>query len=152
MDRFERFTLSIFGIARHWNKIATEEMRPYGMKGAYALYLVVLLNADEEPTAARLAEMVQRDKADVSRAIDVLQKKGIVEPHGKSRYRAPILLTEEGRALAAQVERKAGQALAIAGQGLTAEMRQAMYRALEIISENLKEICEGTMSLEDPAE
>ena len=145
MDRFERFTLSIFSITRYWNKIATEEMRPYGMRGSYALYLVALLNAGEEPTAARLAEMVQRDKADVSRAIDMLQKKGIVEPYGMNRYRAPIRLTEEGRALAGHVEQKAARALGLAGQGLTEEMRQNMYQALDIISENMKDSCEGEM-------
>lgn len=151
MDRFERFTLSIFSITRYWNKIATEEMRPYGMRGSYALYLVALVDADEEPTAARLAEMVQRDKADVSRALDVLQKKGIVEPYGKSRYRAPIRLTDEGRALARQVKQKAARALEIAGAGLTEEMRQDMYQALDIISENMEKICEGKMALQDEA-
>ncbi|MBR3315702.1 MAG: hypothetical protein IKG18_16380 [Atopobiaceae bacterium] len=148
MDRFERFTLSIFSIARYWNKIATEEMRPYGMRGSYALYLVTLVDATEKLTAARLAELVQRDKADVSRALDVLQKKGIVEPYGKSRYRAPICLTEEGRTLARQVKRKAARALEIAGAGLTEEMRQDMYQALDIISQNMEEICEGKIPLE----
>lgn len=149
MDPFERFTLSIFRINRYWNKIATEEMRAYGMRGSYALYLVVLDSAEEEPTAAQLAEMVQRDKADVSRAIDALQKMGIVEPYGKNRYRAPIRLTAEGRALAKQVKEKAGRAIVVAGAGLTQEMSQNMYQALDIISQNMKEISEGTLPLDD---
>ena len=96
MDRFEHFTLSVFSITRYWNKIATEEMREHGLKGAYVLYLITLSDLEEPPTAARLAELTQRDKADVSRAIAIFQKKGFVEPYGENRYRAPICLTEAG--------------------------------------------------------
>lgn len=152
MDGFERFTLSIFSITRYWKKIAAEEMRPYGLRGAYALYLVALVHADEEPTAARLAELVQRDKADVSRAIGLLQKKGIVEPYGQNRYRTPIRLTALGRILAGHVERKAARVLSAAGQGVTEEMRQVMYQAFDIILKNMKDISEGAVSFEDDAQ
>ena len=147
IDRFERFTLSVFAITRYWNKIATEEMRKHGLKGAYALYLVTLADAEEEITAAQLAEMTQRDKADISRAVAVLQERGIAEPYNGSRYRAPIRLTEEGKALAAQIRQKATAALQAAGEGLSEEMRQNMYQALDIIAGNMKEICEGEISI-----
>ena len=83
IDRFERFTLSVFAITRYWNKIATEEMRKHGLKGAYALYLVTLADAEEEITAAQLAEMTQRDKADISRAVAVLQEIGVLTALGQ---------------------------------------------------------------------
>ena len=89
IDRFERFTLSVFAITRYWNKIATEEMRKHGLKGAYALYLVTLADAEEELTAAQLAEMTQRDKADISRAVAVLQERGIAEPYNGSPIGLP---------------------------------------------------------------
>ncbi|MCR5369836.1 MAG: MarR family transcriptional regulator [Clostridium sp.] len=147
MDRFERFTLSVFTITRYWNKIAAEEMGKHGLKGAYALYLVMLADAEEPVTAARLAEMTQRDKADISRAVAAFQQKGIVEPYGTSRYRAPICLTEEGRLLAEEIRHRADLALNAAGQGLSEEMRQTMYRSLDIIADNMREICEGEVSL-----
>jgi DNA-binding MarR family transcriptional regulator len=142
MDRFEHFTLSVFSITRYWNKIATEEMREHGLKGAYVLYLITLSDLEEPPTAARLAELTQRDKADVSRAIAIFQKKGFVEPYGENRYRAAICLTEAGKALARNVRQKADCALAEAGQGLSEEMRRDMYQSLDIIAGNMKEICE----------
>lgn len=142
MDRFEHFTLSVFSITRYWNKIATEEMREHGLKGAYVLYLITLSDLEEPPTAARLAELTQRDKADVSRAIAIFQKKGFVEPYGENRYRAPICLTEAGKAFARNVRQKADSALAQAGQGLSEEMRRDMYQSLDIIAGNMKEICE----------
>lgn len=141
MDRFEYFTLSVFSITRYWNKIATEEMRQHGLKGAYVLYLITLSDLEEPPTAARLAELTQRDKADVSRAISTFQKKGLVEPYGENRYRAPIRLTEAGMNLARDVRKKADSALQAAGQGLSEEMRRNMYQSLDIIAGNMREIC-----------
>ena len=143
MDRFEHFTLSVFSITRYWNKIATEEMRQHGLKGAYVLYLITLSDLEKPPTAARLAELTQRDKADVSRAISTFQKMGLVEPYGESRYRAPICLTAEGLDLAKEIRKKADSALQLAGQGLSGEMRQNMYHSLDIIAANMKEICEN---------
>ena len=141
MDRFEYFTLSVFSITRYWNKIATEEMRQHGLKGAYVLYLITLSDLEEPPTAARLAELTQRDKADVSRAISTFQKMGFVEPYGENRYRAPLRLTEAGMKLARDVRKKADSALQAAGQGLSEEMRRNMYHSLDIIAENMREIC-----------
>ncbi len=138
MERFEHFTLSVFSITRYWNKIATEEMKPYGLRGAYALYLMML--SEHEMTASRLAETTQRDKADVSRAIAAFQKKGIVEPYGSNRYRVPIRLTDKGRILVKQIQKKANNALKTAGQGLSEEMRQNMYTSLDTIADNLKEM------------
>ncbi|MCR5655548.1 MAG: MarR family transcriptional regulator [Lachnospiraceae bacterium] len=140
MSRFEQFSLSIFGITHYWNKIATEEMKEHGLKGAYAMYLIILANNEEEMTASRLSEITLRDKADVSRAIAQFQKQGIVESYGTTRYRAPIRLTDKGRTLAAQISKKASTAIQIAGEGLSEEMRKNMYQALDIISGNLKEM------------
>ena len=80
-NRFEHFTLDIFNISKYWNKIASEEMKEYGLRGAHALYLLILDGYEGEMTAARLADLCQRDKADVSRAIADFQKKGILEPY-----------------------------------------------------------------------
>ncbi len=140
MYRFEKFSLSVFGITRYWNKIATEEMKEYDLKGTYALYLVVLSDAKEVYTAAQLSELTQRDKADVSRAIAELRKKGIVESCGESRYRAPIRLTEQGVKLTGKIKKKISVMLDTAGEGLSDEMRRNMYRALEIVADNMKQM------------
>ena len=78
-NRFEHFSLDIFNISRYWNKIATEEMKKYGLRGTHALYLLLLDGYEGEITAARLADLCQRDKADVSRALADFQKKDILE-------------------------------------------------------------------------
>ncbi len=142
IDRFERFTLSIFSISRYWNRIATEEMKRYGLRGAYALYLVILAGGDGTVTAARLAELCQRDKADVSRALSAFQREGLLEVREGARYRAAPVLSEKGKALAAQISGRANVVLEQAGQGLSDGMRETMYQSLDIIAANMKAICE----------
>ena len=141
-DRFEHFSRALFNISHYWNRIAGEEMKKHDLKGAYALYLITLYNHPEEITAARLAELCKRDKADVSRAISSFQKKGIAEPYGTNRYRAPIRLTDDGREVAGQIKERASQVLEAAGRGMDDEMRANMYQCLDIIAENMKEISE----------
>ena len=121
-NRFEHFSLDIFNISRYWNKIATDEMKKYGLRGTHALYLLMLDGYEGEITAARLADLCQRDKADVSRALADFQKKGILEPYSGPRYRAV--------------------ALDLAGQGITEEMRENMYHCLDLIAANMRGICE----------
>ncbi len=135
--------MDIFSISRSWNRIATEEMKQYGLRGAYALYLMIIGSSEEPITAARLAELCRRDKADISRAVSTFQKKGILEPHGQARYRASLVLTEEGKALTEQISGRAAEVLQQAGQGISAEMRDNMYQCLDIVARNMQKISEN---------
>lgn len=143
IDRFERFTLAIFHISRYWNKIATDEMKKYGLRGSYALYLLMIAGYEGDLTAAKLAAVCQRDKADVSRAMAIFQEKGILEPYKGAKYRAILKLTEKGTELAGQINRRAGIALQQAGNGLSEEMRENMYQSLDIIAANMRVISES---------
>ena len=142
IERFEHFTMSIFSISRSWNRLATVEMKKHGFRGAYALYLVMIATNEGNITAAKLADLCQRDKADVSRAISAFQKKGILEPYGESRYRAALRLTEDGKRLAAQVSLRAAEVLEQAGKGISEEMRKNMYLCLDTIAQNMSRICD----------
>lgn len=142
LDRFEQFSISIFNISHYWNKIAAEEMKKYGLRGGYALYLIVLSRCDKDITAARLAELCQRDKGDVSRAISSFQKAGLLEPYGKNRYRAPLILTPEGRKIVDQLAAEASRLLELAVEGLSGQMRENLNPSLDLIAKNMKLICE----------
>ena len=99
-------------------------------------------------TAAQLVEACSRDKADVSRAMALLEKKGLVmrnEPDGKA-YRARIMLTPQGRVLAEHIKAKAEAAVERASQGLSAEKRAIFYEALGLITANLQTICKEGLS------
>ena len=143
INRFEHFTMDIFSITRSWNRLANEEMKKYGLRGAYGLYLVMIAGSEGSITAAKLADLCQRDKADVSRAVAAFQKKGILEPYGESKYRASLILTKEGKELASKISRRASEVIGQAGQEISQEMRENMYQCLDSIALRMREICES---------
>lgn len=142
IGRFERFSYAISEISRLWHRIAGEEMGKYGLKGAYSVYFTTLYRHPNGLTAAQLVDLCSRDKADVSRAMSLLEGKGLVcrvDPEGKA-YRAMLILTEEGRQIASQINTRAEAAVELASFGLPEEKREIFYEALELITANLQKI------------
>ncbi len=141
IDRFERFTLAIFEIARHWHKIAADEMARYGLKGPHALYLIMLSRHSEGVTAAKLCELCGKDKADVSRAVTAMESKGLVaRDTNQSKYRAALKLTAAGKTAAAFLSKRASKAVESGGSGLSEEIRNNLYEALTYIASNLRDL------------
>ena len=141
LNRFARFSLAISEIDRCWHKLAAEEMAKYDLNSPHAVYLNALYDACEEGiTAAKLGELCRKNKADVSRMVSILEKKGLVrrEATGGNLYRAKLLLTDEGKQAAEHVRRRAAIAVELAGAGLSDETREIFYAALEQITNNLQ--------------
>ena len=140
LDRFERFSLAISEIDRCWHKLAAEEMAKYDLNSAHAVYLNVLRQHENGITAAKLGELCCKNKADVSRMVSILEKKGLLlkEAVGGKMYRALLRLTEEGKAAARHVQERAALAVELAGAGLSDTDRAVLYSALERITENLQ--------------
>lgn len=141
LDRFEKFSLAIWEISRYWNKIASDEMEKYGLKAPFAVYFTAMSRLDEGVTAARLSELCSRDKAEVSRALSLMEEKGLVfRQGGQSHYRARITLSEEGKRLSELIKSRAMRAVELGGLGLSDEQREIFYSSLELIAENLRSI------------
>ena len=143
LNRFAKFSFSISEIDRCWHKLAVEEMSKYGLNSPHAVYLNTMYDANPEGiTAAQLGELCGKNKADVSRMIAILEKKGLVQKVavGKNMYRAKLILTEEGRRAAEHVRKRAALAVELAGSGLSNEEREMFYRALDLITENLQKL------------
>lgn len=140
LNRFARFSLAISEIDRCWHKLAAEGMAKYDLNSGHAFYLTMLVQFEEGITAAKLGELCCKDKADVSRMISILERKGLVrkEAVGISRYRAKLCLTHEGRLAAEHVQSRAALAVEFAGSGMTDSDREIFYRCLEQITENLQ--------------
>ena len=141
LNRFARFSLAISEIDRCWHKLAAEEMAKYDLNSPHAVYLTALYDASEEGiTAAKLGELCRKNKADVSRMVSILEKKGLVrrEAIGSNLYRAKLMLTEEGKQAAEHVRERAAVAVELAGAGLSEENREIFYEALEQITANLQ--------------
>ena len=143
LNRFARFSLAIAEIDRCWHKLVAEEMAKYDLNSPHAVYLNVLYQYPEGITAARLSELCGKNKADVSRMVTILEKKGLVrkESIGGNLYRAKLLLTPTGRQAAEHVRGRAAVAVELAGAGLSDADRDTFYRSLELITENLQLLC-----------
>lgn len=141
VDRFRRFSFSIFEISRCWHKLAAEEMSKYSLKGPYAMYLVVLQNSPDGLTAAQLCELCGRDKADVSRGLSAMLEKGLILRESGNAYRAKVYLTPLGRTAAEHVCGRASLAVELAGKDMSEQDRTTFYQSLTSITANLRELC-----------
>lgn len=142
IGRFEIFTFGLSDLTSSWNKIAAEELKPFGLRGTYVIYLIALYKHTEGLTSANLCEMCNRDKAEVSRAMKVLEAKGfVVREHNLANgYRAKITLTAQGREYTSAIRDRIKLAVEKGGEGLSEEQRENFYAALETICVNLKKI------------
>lgn len=142
VERFERFSFVISEISRYWHKITSVEMEKYGLKGAHSVYLITMDRYPEGVTASQLCEYCGKDKSDVSRMMSIMEKKGLVFKEGvhQNLYKGVFKLTEEGRAAARFVSKRAALAVEIAGEQLSVKEREVMYRSLETIMSKLRDI------------
>lgn len=141
LSRYERFSSSIAGIYRSIQKIETEEIKKYDLKGSHAQYLAVMAQNPEGITAAQLCRICDKDKAAVSRALAELEQKGIITRESHVSYRTRLQLTDKGKETAKFVCRKAETAVKLAEQDLSKEHRDILYATLDLIAGHLKEIC-----------
>ena len=144
LNRFEKFSLAIAEINRCWHKIAAGELSKYDLKASHVTDLLTLARYPEGLTAPKLAELCDRDKADVSRMLSILEARGLVTKDGigGNRYRGCLRLTPEGQTVAEALSRRAELAVEQAGEGLTERERIIFYTALDTITKNLRRICQ----------
>ena len=152
VSRFEQFTAGIFSINRCVQKIERVEMAKFGLKGPHAQCLLAMARFPEGITSSQLRTVCDKDKAAISRTIADLEREGMVDrlTNNGNRYRAMLKLTRQGEIAAKQVQERAQLAVEKASEGMTAEERAVMYRALSLIATNLQQIC--SEGLEDQEE
>lgn len=141
-QRFETFTVLISGINRNIRRIKTEEMEEFDLK-SHHVSCIYYLYMQDGLTARELCDLCEEDKANISRALDLLEKQGyICRESVQKRYRSPLYLTEKGKAVGRRLADKIDKMLTLASEGLDEQSRGIMYRSLEIISRNLQCICD----------
>lgn len=139
ISKYEIFSTVVSSLYHDIQRIERQEMAKYGLKGPHAQCLVIMDRYREGITAARLCEICERDKAAVSRTVAELEEAGLLTRREQNgiRYRVPLMLTEEGRAAARNVNAVAGRAVEQAGFGLNDTQRQVFYQVLGHIAQNL---------------
>ncbi len=141
--RFETFTVRIAKISRSIRRIKDQGMAEYGLKSVHVSCLYYLYRQDGL-TLTELAERCEEDKATICRAVDFLERNGFLTrtPTAGRRYKSPLLLTEQGRAIGQQVAEKVDALLDQISVALTERERAEFYRSLTAISDLLEKIAE----------
>ncbi len=144
-ERYQLFTTLIAKCARAIKKIKSGEMSEFNLKGLHVSCLYYIYVSKKSLTATELCEICDEDKANISRAIDMLEEDGFVTCNSKTqkKYNCPISLTEKGMAVAKSVADKVDNIVMRASQGLSEENRRVFYSSLTLISNNLEKICEN---------
>ncbi len=103
--RSEYFPIWFDKIKKMAQRRQQETLKPYGLSSIHAMYLVVLMHHSEGMTFKELCEKLCVDKANTSRAINVLEEKGYVfrdyTSPGVLKYK--LILSEEGKKIAQEV-------------------------------------------------
>lgn len=143
-DRYAIFTLLISKINRCIQKIKSEEMSEFGLKGTHVSCLYYLYKENGNLTAKELSVRCGEDKGAISRTIDFLETNGYLTCESKTekRYRSPLFLTEKGKDIGEYISLKIDTYLSLASIGIKKEERLSLYKNLNLIAENLQNICE----------
>ena len=152
VNKYALFSASVASMYHDIQKIERTEMTKFGLKGPHAQCLLAMSRFPEGITAARLCEICEKDKAAISRTISELEQSGLGlrQERNGTRYRASLILTEQGKSAAQAVNEKARLAVELAGEGLDDAQREVFYRVMALIAGNLHSICkDGLEKYED---
>ena len=143
ITKYELFSSSVSCLYHDIQKIERVEMANFGLKGPHAQVLLAMNRYPEGITSAKLCEVCEKDKAAISRSVSELEQAGLLRRTERNgiRYRALLVLTEQGVAAAQAVSDRARQAVEQAGEGLTDAQREVFYSVLALIAGNLHAIC-----------
>lgn len=143
-ELYNIFTMQIAKCSRYIRKIKQDEMECFNLKGPHVSCLYYLFKSEGPLTLRMLCDACDEDKAYISRAVDSLEKDGYIECCSKAekKYKRPLTLTEKGRAVSKEIDKKIDQIVANAGVGVTPENREIFYKTFKIISDNLHKMCD----------
>ena len=142
-ERFEVFSTLIGSINNNINKIKSRYISAFDFKSVHVLWIYLLRNRPEGLTASELAALAKTDRSLVSREINTLVEKGIVETAEKGdrrRYGWKFFLTEKGRETARQISSIVNGVQNAVDEGITQADLEVFYRTLNILSDNFETI------------
>lgn len=143
-ERFQAFTVLICSISRSIHRIKTVEMSEFQLRSSHVSCLYYLYKAGQL-TAREICDICEEDKANISRALKFLEEKGYIvcKTAAAKRYQSPLELTDSGKEVGKAIAEKIDRVLACAGEGLSEEEREVMYKALSTVNKNLSALCES---------
>ena len=140
-DRLNKFMTLIVSASRSVTKLKGRYMSEYGLGSTHTMCIRRLFSAENGLTRTQLAEECELDKAQVSRIINELANRGcIVENPGKTNYKRRIVLTDEGKRIASDINTKVLRINEYVSNTLSEEEISTFYNVFEKICENLRAV------------
>ncbi len=138
-DRLDKFMTLVIGASRSVTRLKARYMNEYGLGSTHTMCIRQLYFASAGLTRTQLAERCELDKAQVSRIVGELAERGcIVEGQAKSNYKRKIMLTDDGRRIAEDINQIVLRINQFVSGTLTDEEISTFYRVFGQICENLK--------------
>lgn len=101
--------------------------------------LLLVIDGKSGTTAQQLAELLRRDKAQMTRLVNDLQQAALVQRHTDplDARRQLLYLTEQGQQIATGLKSKKRQIASRMLKGFTAEQQRQMAELLKLMYQNL---------------
>ena len=137
-ERFKIFTNHINSINRSIRRIKNIEMKEYDLKSPH-VSCIYYLYKEKSLSIKELTKLCDVDKSAISRTLDYLLNNDFIIINGDKGYKNNLILTNKGNIVGKYISDKVDNILNEASKGLTEEERKILYKALDIIDNNLKE-------------
>ncbi len=134
---FESFTLLLNKLARVIKKIKTNEVVEYNLNSPHVA-IIYLLYKYNGLTLKEIIELCGEDKASVSRAVEGLKQKGLLQEFSQNTYKHKVLLNESGSIVAKSISKKIDDFVETASGEIPQEKKEVMYECLNTICNNLE--------------
>ena len=136
---FEAFSALLGTTMKSLEHLKAKGMGEYGLSGMHTLCLQKLYEVPEGLTRTELSRRCGVDRAQITRVIGELLAKDVVfEVGGTSNYRKKCVLTEEGRAIAADIDVLIKKINSFVSGDIEPQRLKIFYETLHEICQNLK--------------
>lgn len=142
-ERFREFSGLVSRAEKALQRVKTENVKDYGLRGVHVSCLLALHERQEGLTATELASVCGVDRAQISRVTAELRGLDLVceaSPGPRRRYRGALELTEEGRAAAAEMAGIVDEKLQRVSGDIPPEELTVFYRVFGAIVERLEKL------------
>jgi DNA-binding MarR family transcriptional regulator len=142
-ERFREFSGLVSRAEKALQRVKTENVKDYGLRGVHVSCLLALHERPEGLTATELVSVCGVDRAQISRVTAELRGLDLVceaSPGPRRRYRGALELTEEGRAAAAEMAGIVDEKLQRVSGDIPPEELTVFYRVFGAIVERLEKL------------
>ena len=138
-DRLDEFSALMANASKSITKLKNKYMSSYGLSSTHTMCIRKLYSAPNGLTRTQIAKKCELDKSQISRIINELSEKGyVLEGPECSNYKKRVMLTDEGKRIAADINSIALDINKYVSGKISTEDITTFYRVFGEICENLK--------------